>query len=183
MEYLHQHYTASYRTACGLVKLQRASFYYKARRDPQLELRTRLKELAASRPRYGYIRLHQLLRREGWKVNHKRVYRLYLEEGLQLRIKQRRKRYASYVRVPPPAVSAPDERWSMDFVTDTLAKGKRFRVLTLVDLYTRECLTLKAGFSLRGKDVADELCRLATSGRKPRLITVDNGSGSVTSSV
>lgn len=109
-------------------------------------------------------------------MNHKRVYRLYLEEGLQVRIKQRRKRYASHVRVSPPEVRARDERWSMDFVTDTLAKGKRFRVLTLVDLYTRECLALKAGFSLRGKDVADELSRLAASGRKPKLITVDNGS-------
>ena len=154
------------------MRVSRSVYYYKARRDPQIRLRQRLKELAASCPRYGYIRLHLLLRREGWRVNKKRIYRLYIEEGLQVRTK-RRKKYASHQRVPPPQVSRRDERWSMDFVTDNLVGGKRFRVLTLVDLYTRECLCLKAGFSLKGKDVVAELQQL---GRKPAVITVDNGS-------
>jgi putative transposase len=155
--------------------MSRSVYYYKARRDPQTRLRARLKELAASRPRYGYLRLHLMLRREGWKVNRKRIYRLYLEEGLQVRTK-RRKKYASHQRVPPPKVSRYDERWSMDFVTDHLAGGKRFRVLTLVELYNRECLALRAGFSLRGKDVVEVLRRLAAYGRKPEVVTVDNGS-------
>ncbi len=105
-------------------------------------------------------------------MNKKRVYRLYVEEGLQVRTK-RRKKYASHRRVPPPQVSQQDERWSMDFVTDNLVRGRRFRVLTLVDLYTRECLSLRAGFSLRGRDVVETLQGLR---RKPKVITVDNGS-------
>ncbi len=88
---------------------------------------------------------------------------------------KRRKKYAAHTRVPPVQVSRKDERWSMDFVADTLVGGRRFRVLTLVDLYNRECLCLKAGFSLKGKDVVCELQRLAARGRKPAIITVDNG--------
>ena len=150
-------------------------FYYRTRKDPQTRLRARLKELAASRPRYGYLRLHIMLKREGWHVNKKRIYRLYLEEGLQIRTK-RRKKYASHQRVPPPEVQHRDERWSMDFVADQLTGGRRFRVLTLVDIYSRECLALKAGFSLRGRDVVEGMQQLAVQGRKPKIITVDNGS-------
>ena len=175
MRYLHEQYAASYRRAYRLLSLSRSVFYYKARRDPQLRLRARLKELAAARPRYGYLRLHTMLRREGWRVNKKRIYRIYLAEGLQIRTK-RRKKHASHQRVPPPAVRRRDERWSMDFITDHLVSGKRFRVLTLVDIYTRECLALKARFSLRGKDVAEALQYIAARGRRPEIITVDNGS-------
>ena len=175
MEHLHGQYQVSYRQACRLLVLSRSVHYYRARRDPQEALRKRLRELATTRPRYGYLRLHALLRREGWPVNRKRIYRLYVLEGLQVRTK-RRKRYASRVRVPPPQVNQRDERWSMDFVSDQLCGGRRFRVLTLVDLYSRENLALRAGFSLRGKDVVGVLQELAASGRKPQLITVDNGS-------
>ena len=136
----------------------------------------RLKELAAARPRFGYLRLHMLLQREGWRVNRKRVYRLYREEGLQVRTKKRKKKIATRVRAPQSEATRCDERWSMDFVTDQLVGGRRFRVLTLVDLYSRECLALRAGFSLKGGDVAAVLDGLKRNGRKPKTITVDNGS-------
>lgn len=136
----------------------------------------RLKELAAARPRFGYLRLHMLLRREGWRVNRKRVYRLYREEGLQVRTKKRKKKIVTQVRTPQSEATRQDERWSMDFVSDQLVGGRRFRVLTLIDLYSRECLALRAGFSLKGGDVADVMDGLKRNGRKPKTITVDNGS-------
>lgn len=136
----------------------------------------RLKELAAARPRFGYLRLHMLLRRKVWGVNRKRVYRLYREEGLQVRTKKRRKKLATRVRASQSEATSRDARWSMDFVSDQLVGGRRFRVLTLVDLYSRECLALRAGFSLKRGDVAAVLDGLKRNGRKPKTITVDNGS-------
>lgn len=107
------------RRACQLIGLQRSSYYYRNRKNPQTELRVRLKDLAASRVRYGYRRLHILLQREGWQINHKRVYRLYKQEGLSLRLKTKKKR-VSAPRVPISVPSAPNECWSMDFVADRL---------------------------------------------------------------
>lgn len=104
----------------------------------------RLKELALARPRYGYRRLHILLRREGWMVNPKRVLRLYREEGLTLRIPRRKRKYASWVRVPLPAPTRRNEHWVLDFVTDALVNSRRFRVLTGLDVFARECLALEA---------------------------------------
>lgn len=135
----------------------------------------RLRELAQSRPRYGYLRLLVLLRREGWTVNHKRVYRLYCEEGLSLRTKKRPKRKC-HLRVIPAGPSGPNERWSMDFVADRLVDGRRFRILTMVDLHTRECLALEAGFSLSGWHVTQVLEQVIAERGTPRMITVDNGS-------
>ena len=103
------------RRACRLIGIQRSSYYYRRRRDPQTELRIRLKDLAGTRVRYGYRRLHVLLLREGWQINHRRVYRLYKMEGLTLRLKTKKKR-ASEPRVPPPVPTAPNECWNMDFV-------------------------------------------------------------------
>lgn len=158
------------------MRIERSLYYYRPHRDRQEGLRMRLKELAAARPRFGYLRLHMLLQREGWKVNRKRVYRLYREEGLQVRTKKRKKKIATHVRAPQSEAMRRDERWSMDFVSDQLVGGRRFRVLTLVDLYSRECLALRAGFSLKGGDVAAVLDGLKRNGRKPKTITVDNGS-------
>ncbi len=135
----------------------------------------RLRELAASRVRFGYRRLTVLLRREGWLVNAKRIYRLYSEEGLTVRTKQRRKA-ASRQRVPQSAATAPDQRWSMDFVSDRLADGRWFRVLTVIDQFTRECLLLLADRSLSGEKVAVALERVVGQRRAPKSITVDNGS-------
>jgi putative transposase len=168
-------YSISERRACGLIQIHRSVLRYENRRDPQHELRGRLKDLAAARPRYGYLRLHLLLRREGWLVNRKRIYRLYLEEGLQLRTR-RRKKCASQARVPLPEASGMDHRWSMDFVSDQLVGGKRYRILTITDQYSRECMALTAGFGLKAHDVVSTLEALKRQQRRPQAITVDNGS-------
>lgn len=134
----------------------------------------RLRELAEVRRRFGYRRLHVLLRREGWAVNAKRVYRLYKLEGLAVRTRKRKKR-ASHLRVMPIAPVAPNERWSMDFVQDSLIDGRRFRVLTVVDVFTRECLAAHADSSLSGHKVAEVLDRIGLERGSPKQITVDNG--------
>ena len=126
------------------------------------------------RVRYGYKRLHVLLRREGWKVNHKRVYRIYTEEGLAVRTKKRKK-IVSAVRVVRPGATRPNERWSMDFVSDSLHNGLRFRVLTLVDHFTRESPAVEVNSSIPGRRVVEILERLALTTGLPEIITVDNG--------
>lgn len=123
---------------------------------------------------YGYRRLHVLLRREGWKVNHKLVYRIYREEGLEVRTKKRRKR-VSALRLVLPAASMPNERWSMDFMADSLHDGRRFRVLTLVDHFSRVSPAIEVGSSITGKHVVAVLERLAKEHGLPRVITTDNG--------
>jgi putative transposase len=134
----------------------------------------RLRELAAVRVSYGYRRLYVLLRREGWRVNHKLVYRIYKEEGLEVRTKKRRKR-VSALRVVLPAATGPNERWSMDFVSDSLHDGRRFRVLTLVDHFSRVSPAIEVGSSITGKRVVEVLERLANEYGLPRVITTDNG--------
>lgn len=134
----------------------------------------RLRELAASRVRFGYRRLTVLLKREGWAVNAKRIYRLYTEEGLTVRTKQRKKA-ASRQRVPQGLATAPNQRWSMDFVSDRLVDGRWFRVLTVVDQFTRECLLLLADSSLSGEKVAGALEQVVAKRGGPKSITVDNG--------
>ena len=124
------------RRACGLLRLNRASWYYRHHGRDDTVIRMRLRELAQARPRFGYLRLHVLLRREGWGVNRKRVRRIYREEGLSVRLTHRRK-LASHLRVVPPRRTHMNERWSMDFVADTLLDGRRFRALTVVDNWSR----------------------------------------------
>lgn len=135
----------------------------------------RLKELAAARPRFGYKRLWLLLRREGWLVNHKRIHRLYKAVGLQLRYKNRKKRL-SHARVPLSMPQEPNERWSMDFISDRLEDGRQFRILAVIDLFSRECLLMRAGISLTGADVVESLEGLRQKRPLPQAITVDNGS-------
>jgi putative transposase len=147
---------------------------YRLRRDPQEALRQRLRELAAVRVRFGYRRLTVLLRREGWQVNAKRIYRLYGLEGLVVRTKARKK-LASRARVPLPRPIRPNERWSMDFVSTRLANGRWFRTLTVLDLYTRESLALVADRSLTGVRVAAALNAVLQRRPAPQAITVDNG--------
>jgi putative transposase len=155
--------------------MARASLRYQSYRDPQDALRMRLREVAASRVRFGYRRLTVLLRREGWRVNAKRIYRLYTEEGLTVRTKHRTKA-ASRARVPHPGATAPNQRWSMDFMSARLADGRWFRILTVVDQFTRECLCLVADQSLTGQKVAEALEPVVLQRGAPRAITVDNGS-------
>jgi putative transposase len=166
-------FVVSERRVARLLPVQWATLRYKSRRDPQTALRMRLRELAASRVRFGYRRLTVLLRREGWAVNAKR-YRLYTEDGLTVRIKVRRK-IARRQRAPLLRPRRPNERWAMDFVSERLADGRWFRVLTVVDQFTRECVLLLADGSLTGQKVADALSQVIAERGAPAAITVDNG--------
>lgn len=135
----------------------------------------RLKDLAMTRVRFGYLRLTVMLKREGWAVGKKRIYRLYRQLGLQMRTK-RRKKLASAQRGPVEVAARANQRWSMDFITDRLEDGRYFRTLTVVDQYTRECPVLEPALSLTAAKVADCLDRVAAVRGYPQSITVDNGS-------
>jgi putative transposase len=172
--YFRVGFRVSERRACGLASVARSSYRYRSVAADQTALRLRLRDLAATRVRYGYRRLHVLLRREGWRVNHKRVYRLYREEGLGIRVK-RRKKLASVPRVLPPPATKPLERWSLDFLSDSLADGRRFRVLTIVDNVSRVSPAIAVGSSLTGERVVALLERLKQTVGKPERIAVDNG--------
>jgi len=153
----------------------RSSVQYIAIRPPQTALRTRIREIAEVRVTYGYRRITVLLRREGWHVNAKRTYRLYKEDGLDLRRKRPKRRRSAVPRQPHVAPTRPNERWSMDFMSDALANGQKLRVLTVVDQYTRECVALEVGGHFRGHDVATILTRVAFTRGLPATINVDNG--------
>lgn len=171
---LQQQLGVSERRSCRVLGVGRSLLQYVPRPDRNAALRARLKELAETRRRFGSPRLHILLQREGWTVNHKRVERLYRQEGLSLKRKRRRKS-GSHLRVVLPAPSRLNERWSMDFVTDSLVNGRRFRSLTVVDDHSRESIAIEADFSLTGERVARVLERLAQTRGLPNIITVDNG--------
>ena len=135
-----------------------------------------MREIAQVRVRYGYRRIHVLLRREGWKHGRNRTYRLYTEERLQLRSKLPKRRKMVVQRHQRIAPSVQDQAWSMDFVADQLADGTRFRALTVVDVFTREALAIDIGQRLKGEDVVATLDRIRLSGRQPKYLFVDNGS-------
>jgi len=164
----------SQRRACALIGMSPKTYRYEARRADDAALRARLKALAAERRRFGYRRLKLLLEREGFVVNHKKVYRIYREERLAVRKRGGRKR-ALGTRAPAAVPQGPNQRWSLDFVSDALSDGRRFRVLCIVDDFTRECLGLVADTSLSGRRVARELDRLITERGKPALVVSDNG--------
>jgi len=165
----------SERRACRVTKVNRGLYRYKFQTDDQAFLRKRIKEIAAVRVRYGYRRIHVLLRREGWRINHKRVYRLYCEEGLHLRNKRPRRHVSAAHRVERPLASRPNESWSMDFVSDALFDGQRLRALTLIDNYTRESLAIEVDRGITGKQVVDVLERIADRRGLPERIFLDNG--------
>jgi len=171
---IRQAYRLSENRACGLALITRKSNRYVSCRDPQDALRLRLRELAEARTRYGYRRLTVMLRREGWKVNAKRIYRLYREEQLELRTAKRKKR-TPHLRVLLPKAARPNQRWSMDFVSERLAAGRWFRILTVVDQYTRECLCAHADRPQTGEKVVEQMERLAAVRGLPESITTDNG--------
>ena len=133
-----------------------------------------MRELAERRRRFGSPRIHVLLKREGLVINHKRTERIYHEEGLSLRIRKRKKRTAM-TRMELPSPEKPNQRWSMDFVQDQLADSRRYRVLTIVDAFTRECPALEVDTSIGGKRVVRVLDRLAFLRGLPEAITIDNG--------
>lgn len=164
----------SQRHACRLVGISRSVARYQPRCTEPLGLRDRLRALAAERRRFGYRRLTVLLRRETFAVNHKRVYRLYREEGLSVR-RRKRKRMTRASRVMAVAPCRANQHWSMDFVSDALATGRRIRVLTVVDDFTRESLATEVDTSLPGMRVARVLDRLVQERGFPQVITTDNG--------
>jgi transposase InsO family protein len=164
----------SERRACSIVNADRTMIRYRSRRPADTELRGRLRELANERRRFGYRRLFILLRREGEPSGINRIYRLYREEGLMVR-KRRTRRRAVGTRAPILVEARPNARWSLDFVHDQFACGRRFRVLNIVDDVTRECLTAIPDTSISGHRVARELTDLIKRRGKPGMIVSDNG--------
>lgn len=145
-----------------------------SKRPADTDLRNRLKELSSERRRFGYRRLHILLKREGWRVNWKKLYRIYREEGLTVRKRGGRKR-AVGTRTPMAVPQEPNQRWSLDFVSDSLSCGRRFRILNVIDDFSRECLAAVVDTSLSGERVARELDRIADMRGYPCLVVSDNG--------
>jgi putative transposase len=172
--YLRSAYEMSERRACRVLGADRSSVRYAAARPDDGALRERLKALAQERRRFGYRRLHVLLRREGHAVNKKRVQRLYREEKLTVRRRGGRKR-AIGTRQPIQTPLVANQRWSLDFVSDQLTDGRRFRILTVIDNCTRECLALVADTSLSGRRVARELDAIIRQRGRPDMIVSDNG--------
>jgi len=172
--HLGEAYGVSQRRACRTIGADRAAIRYCSRRGDDGALRARLRELAATRRRFGYRRLHILLRREGAQVNHKKLRRLYAEERLQVRRRGGRKR-ALGTRAPITLPQGPNQRWSLDFVSDAFTDGRRFRILAVVDDFTRECLCLVADTSLSGLRVARELDTVIAARGRPLACVSDNG--------
>ena len=150
--------------ACHLAQFSRAAWYRRSHAKDQTALRVRIRELAHVRPRFGFLRIWVLLRREGWLVNKKRVRRLYRLEGLQLRMRVRRRKHIALHRGPAPVPAGPTERWSMDFVHDALADGRPFRVLTVVDQWSRQSPMLEVASSMSGATVGVALDRVLPAG-------------------
>ena len=164
----------SQRRACGLVGIAPRVYRYRSTRGDDEDLRGRLRELSAERRRFGYRRLHVLLRREGREVNWKKLYRIYREERLTVRKRGGRKR-ALGTRAPMAIPQGPNQRWSLDFVSDALEDGRRFRVLCVIDDFSRECLATVVDTSLSGARVARELDRIAEARGYPCMVVSDNG--------
>lgn len=164
----------SERRACALTKISRSVYRYEPSPKQDEPLRARLRELARARPRFGSPRLVVLLRREFGPVNHKRIERLYREEGLQLP-RRRKRRRRGVTRVPLESPQRPYERWSMDFIHDSLASGRRFRVLSVLDDFSRQCLALEVDTSLSGERVTRVLDQVMLRHGKPSVLVTDNG--------
>ena len=175
MTNLRARYRVSERRACSALGFPRSSHRYQSVRDERAELRIRLRDLAASRVHYGYRRLHILLQREGWQVGHTVVYRLYQEEGLSIRRRRPRRNRSCQIRHQRPELTCINESWSMDFMADQLFDGQRFRLLTLVDSFSRESLAIRVGQRLTGDDVVQTLEQAAQARGTPKSIRVDNG--------
>ena len=164
----------SERRACCVVGAERTSIRYRNCRPDDTDLRERLRTLAGQRRRFGYQRLHVLLRREGHSVNHKKTQRIYREEGLSVRKRKGRKK-ACGTRAPLLSVVMPNARWSVDFVHDQFAHGRRFRIFNVIDDVTKECLAAVVDTSISGRRVARELPTLIERRGKPGLIVSDHG--------
>lgn len=173
VERLQAAFGMSERRACRVISADRKSMRYRSQRGDDAELRQRLRDLAQQRRRFGYRRLHVLLRRDGVTINRKKTQRLYREEGLTVR-RRRGRRRAVGARAPAPVLALPNQRWSLDFVHDQLATGRRFRVLNIVDDITRECLRAVVDTSISGRRVVRELADLVAERGTPKMIVSDN---------
>lgn len=177
VRYLRAAFEVSERRACRVVSVARSVQRYRSIASRHELLRSRIRELALTRHRYGYRRLHVLLRREGFMVGRALVYRLYCEEGLALRPRRPRRHVsAAHREAPIRKATVPNEAWSMDFVSDQLHNGNRFRALTVIDVHTRECLAIESGQRMTGEDVVRVLNRLRYGRAAPQRIYCDNGS-------
>jgi putative transposase len=160
-----------------VVMIYRSVWYYKSVRRNDSVIRNRMKEIAMVRVRYGFNRIFTLLRREGWRDNHKRIYRLYCLDGLNLRTKRNRRSRSGAHRIERPEINSVNKCWSMDFVSDQLFDGKRFRALTIVDNYSRKCHAIEVGQSLKGIDVVKVMDQIKHQTEQlPNRIQVGNGS-------
>lgn len=167
-------YRVSVRRACAVVKQWRPGWYYQPKEKGDGPLLKRIEEIASVRVRYGFWRIFVLLRREGWQVNHKRVYRLYRQAGLNLRSKRPRRRKAAAHRLERSLLTAPNQSWSMDFVADALFDGRKLRALTVVDNFTRESLAIRVDQSLKSEDVVAVVDQLRRERGTPQRIQTDN---------
>lgn len=176
MTYLLDAFRIGLRRGCRLMMQSRTVYLYRSCRDDRA-LTHRIREIAETRIRYGCPRIHILLRREGWLVNHKKTHRIYCQEGLNLRAKRPLRHVTARHRHARPEVTALDQCWSMDFVADNLFNGRRIRALTVVDNFSRECLAIEVGQGLRGEDVVAVMERLKQmQHRIPHRLQTDNGS-------
>ncbi|OIO00645.1 MAG: transposase [Desulfovibrionaceae bacterium CG1_02_65_16] len=165
----------SMRRACAIVGGSRFGLYYRHKRDTQAVLRQRIREIAETRVKWGYRRIHVLLRREGWRVNAKRVHRLYCLEGLQLRNKTPKRKVSAKLRSARTLAKRQNEIWAMDFVSDQLFDGTKLRILTIVDVFTRFSPAIDARKNYRADDVVNTLERVTRTYGVPKEIRVDNG--------
>ncbi len=165
----------SERRACKVLDIDRKILHYRPVKVDDPVLRARIKEIAWQRIRYGCRRITVLLRREGWRVNHKRVRRIYREESLSIRTKTPKRRRAAAIREERVVPAAPNQSWAMDFMHDLLADGTKIRLLTIVDLFSRESLALEAGFGFKAAEVVEVLGRLVAERGAPQRIACDNG--------
>jgi putative transposase len=163
----------SERHACRLLELDRSTYRYEAEPDANQKLREALVALARQQPRYGYRRLWAILERRGWKVNVKRIYRLYREEGLMVRRLKRK----HVVRTAPveSLLSAPNQEWALDFVSDSVASGRALRALTIIDSYTRECPAIEVASGICSRQVTRTLAKVIEDRGKPKSLRSDNG--------
>lgn len=168
-------YGVSERRVCGVLSFRRSTCRYRSVTDGQAALRIRLRDLAQARVSYGYRRLHILLQREGWQVNHKRVYRLYREDGLQMRPRKPRRHVTACRRMEREVAMEQNDGWSMDFMSDELFDGRRIRLLTLVDNFSRESLAIEVDQRIGGQRVVEVLMQLGKERGLPKTIRVDNG--------
>lgn len=164
----------SQRRICSLIGIQRSTYHYPGKPRDDERLRQRLRELAQKRRRWGCPQLHRVLRREGVVINHKRTERIYREENLSIRCKKRKKT-TSELRIQVPDAQRPNQLWAMDFMSDALFNGRKIRLLTLIDEYTRESLTIEVDTSINGVRVTNVLNRVAMFRGLPDMIKVDNG--------